>query len=81
MFSSRISEVFPRLYISLAEAFVCLNHHEFRVLLYKANIRALVQEEIVVGGAETELSFQGLAEFPMASFECKGDVPSTRFPF
>ena len=38
-------------------------------------------EDIVMDGAETELMFQGLAESPKASFECKGDVPSTRFTF
>ena len=42
---------------------------------------ALVREEIVADGAETELRFKGLVECPKASFECKGDVPGTRFPF
>ena len=81
MVSNCKSEVFPWLVCSRAEAFVCLNHHNFGVLLDKAGSTALVREEIVVDGAETELSFQGLAECLKESFECKGDVPSTRFPF
>ena len=74
-------EVFPWLDCSQAEAFVCLNHHKFGVILDKANSPALMWEEIVADGAETELRFQGLAECPKSSFECKGDVPSTRFSF
>ena len=81
MVSCGISEVFPRLYGSQAKAFVCLNHHEFQFCLDKANGSALVREEIVVDGTETELRFKGLVECPKASFECKGDVPGTRFPF
>ena len=71
MVSSPKLEVFPWIDCSRSEAFVCLNHHEFRVLLDKANILALVQEEIVVDGEETELRFQVLAECPKALFECK----------
>ena len=81
MFSSRKSEVLPRLHCSRAEAFSCLNHHKFRVLLDKASSLVLMWEEIVVDGVETELRFKGLAECPKASFECKGDVPGRRFPF
>ena len=40
-----------------------------------------MQEEIVADGAEKELRFQSLVEWPKASFEWKRDVPSTRFPF
>ena len=57
MVSSRKSEVFPRLYRYQAEAFVCLNYHEFGVCLDKANGSVLVREEIVADGAETELRF------------------------
>ena len=32
-------------------------------------------------GPETKLRFQGFTECPKASIVCKGDVPSTRFPF
>ena len=81
MVSCSISEVFPRLYGSWAEVFVRLNYHEFWVRLDNANGLALVWEEIVADGAEMDLRFKGLAEFPKASFECKGDVPGTRFPF
>ena len=52
-----ISEVFPRLYSSWTEAFVHLNYHEFWVRLDKANGSALVREEIVAEGVETELRF------------------------
>ena len=55
MISCSISEVFPRLYYFWSEAFVRLKYHEFRVFLDKANGLALVQEEIVAYGAETEL--------------------------
>ena len=57
MVSCSIAEVFPRLYSSRAEAFFCLNYHEFGVRLYQANGLALVLEEIVSDGAETELRF------------------------
>ena len=81
MVSNHKSELFSLLDFSWSEAFVCLNHHKFGVHLDKSNSPVLIRENIVVDGAETELRFQGLAECPKASFECKVDVPSTRFPF
>ena len=69
--SCRISEIFPWIYSSQGEVFVCLNHHEVRILLDKSNSLALVREEIVADRADTELRFQGLAECPKALFECK----------
>ena len=81
MVSSRKSELFHRLYISQAEAFVRLNHHKFRVLLDKSNSLALMREGVVADGSETELRFKGLVECPKAPFECKVYVPGTRFPF
>ena len=62
------SKVFLWIYSSRADAFVCLNHHQFGVLLDKANSPALMWEEIVADGAETELRFQNLAKFPKALF-------------
>ena len=75
------SKLFPWIDYSRAEDFVCLNHHEFGILLDDANSLVLMWEEIVADGAEMELMFHGLAECLKASFECKGDVPSTRFIF
>ena len=74
-------EVFLWLYGSRAEAFVCLNHHTFRVILDKSDSPAVKQEEIVADGAEIELRFQGLEKCLKALFECKLNVPSTQFPF
>ena len=65
----------------LGRGLLCLNHNKFGVFLDKSDSLALMWEDIVMDGAETELMFQGLAESPKASFECKGDVPSTRFTF
>ena len=64
----RESEVFLWIYISRSKAFVCLNHHQFGVLIEKADSPALMWEDIVVDGAETELRFQGLAKYPKVSF-------------
>ena len=64
MVFDRKLEVFLWLYSSWAEAFVCLNHHQFGVLIDKADSPALMWEEIVADGAETELRFQGLAKCP-----------------
>ena len=74
-------EVFPWLDCSRAEAFVSLNHHKFGVLLDKFDSPEFMREKIVADKAETELRFQGLAKCLKATFECKGDVPSIRFPF
>ena len=57
MVSFCILEVFPRIYGSWAEAFVCLKYHKFRVRLVKANSSALLWVEIVADGEETELRF------------------------
>ena len=65
------SELFPWINLSGAEAFVCLNHHKCGILLDKADCSELMREKIVADGAEMYLRFQGLAEFPKASFECK----------
>ena len=54
------SEVFTWLDFSQVEAFASLNHHKFGVLLDKANSPALMREEMIVDGAETEPRFQGL---------------------
>ena len=53
MISCGIADVLMRVDCSRAEAFVCLNYHEFGVQLDVANVSALVWEEIVLDWAET----------------------------
>ena len=77
----RESEVLLWLYISWAEAFVCLNHHPFFDLLDKSDSSALMWEDIMVDGAETVLRFQGFAKCSNASFQCEWNVPLYWFPF
>ena len=48
MVSNHTSELFSLLDFSWSEAFVCLNHHKFGVLIDKANSPVLIREEIVV---------------------------------
>ena len=59
--------VFLGIDFSQAEAFVYLNHYQVWVILDKANSLALVREEILADGAESELRFQGLAKCLKAS--------------
>ena len=58
-----------------------MNHHEVGILLDKADIPALMREEILEDGAKRELSLQDLSKCSKASFEYEQNVQLFWFPF